>query len=169
FFDENWNSKSTRVSFGHDIEGSWLLCEAADILGNESIRRQVRSLALKMADSVLAEGVDKDGGVMNEGDGNEIVDSDKHWWPQAEAVVGFINAYQLSRDEKYLQVAAAVWGFIEQCIIDKAHGEWFWRVSQKRKPYLDEPKVSEWKSAYHNSRACLEILNRIDKINQEER
>jgi cellobiose epimerase len=165
FFDEVWTVKSKIISFGHDIEGSWLLCEAADVLEDETWRKKTRDLAIKMADAVLRKAVENDGGVMYEGDAAGIIDADKHWWPQAEGVVGFLNGYEISGDEKYLLAAVNAWNFIEQHIVDKKHGEWFWRVSPKHQPYLEEPKVSEWKSPYHNCRACMEILHRIDKLN----
>lgn len=165
FFDEAWTPKSEVISFGHDIEGSWLLCEAAEVLDDEVWIKKTRELAVKMAEAVSAEAVDSDGGLLYEGDPTGIIDDDKHWWPQAEGVVGFLNAYEISGDENFLQTAVKMWDFIEHHIVDKKHGEWLWRVNRQNRPYLEEPKVSEWKSAYHNSRACMEIMNRIDRLN----
>lgn len=164
FFDETWTPKSNRISFGHDIEGSWLLYEAAEAAGQNDLLNKIKEYSIHMADAVLQRGVDRDGGVFYEAETAGILNADKHWWPQAEAVVGFLNAYELSHDEKYLNAAVKTWHFIEKHIIDKKNGEWFWRVSKDRKPYLDAPKVSEWKSPYHNCRACLEILRRTEKI-----
>jgi len=164
FFDEAWTSKSEGVSFGHDIEGSWLLAEAAQVLGQEQWIEDLKPVSVAMARAVLDEAMDRDGGIMYEADVEGISDSDKHWWPQAEGVVGFINAYQISGDESFLKAALKTWTFIERHIINKRYGEWFWRVSKDRKPYREEAKVSEWKSPYHNCRACLEIMARIDAI-----
>ncbi|MBN1464835.1 AGE family epimerase/isomerase [candidate division KSB1 bacterium] len=168
FFDEQWTPKSERISFGHDIEGSWLLVEAATVIQAELLAR-VRDVSLDMARRVLKEGVDRDGGLLYEADPSGIIDADKHWWPQAEAVVGFLHAYQLSGDEGFIRAAIKTWSFIEKHIIDKKNGDWFWRVSKERKPYKDDPKVSEWKSAYHSCRACLEIIDRIDQITATEK
>ena len=164
FFDESWTNKSPKISFGHDIEGSWLLVESAVALRDAGLIHKTELAATQMAAAVLEQGVDSDGGIFYEGDSKSIIDSDKHWWPQAEAVVGFLNAFQLSGDEKFLTAGLKTWSFIKKHIIDKKNGEWFWKVSQDRKPYLDEPKVSEWKSAYHTCRACMEIISRIDAI-----
>ncbi|MBN1559742.1 AGE family epimerase/isomerase [candidate division KSB1 bacterium] len=169
FFDEVWTPKSSRISFGHDIEGSWLLLEAATVLGQAELIARVREASLNMATRVLQESVDRDGGLYYEADPSGIIDSDKHWWPQAEAVVGFLNAYQLSGDNAFLRAAIKTWNFIEKHIIDKKDGDWFWRVSKERKPYKDDPKVSEWKSPYHSCRACLEIIERINKITTTEK
>ncbi len=164
FFDDEWHPKSERISFGHDIEGSWLIAEAAEVLGQSDIKNKIKELSVSMAEAVLKDGMDRDGGILYEADPTGILDSDKHWWPQAEAVVGFLNAYETSWDDKFLKAAVKTWGFIEKHIIDKKHGEWFWRVSQTRKKYRNEPKISEWKSPYHNCRACIEIIQRIGKI-----
>jgi cellobiose epimerase len=90
------------------------------------------------------------------------VDTDKHWWPQAEAVVGFLNAYQLSADPTLLDAALHSWSFIQERIVDAEGGEWFFRVSQTGEPYREEDKVGLWKCPYHNARACLEVLHRTE-------
>jgi len=166
FFDEEWHSKSDHVSFGHDIEGSWLLCEAAEILGDEPILQAVRQEALLMARAALDQAVDSDGGLLYEGDASGIIDTDKHWWPQAEAVVAFLNAYQLSGREHFQRAAEASWDFIEKHIVDRQHGEWFWKVSREGIPSQDKFKVDQWKCPYHNSRACFEAMARLDEIGQ---
>ena len=63
-----------------------------------------------------------------------------------------------------LDAAQRTWDYIEKYFIDKAHGEWFWRVGPDGTPDPNEPKVSEWKSPYHNVRACLETINRLSQI-----
>lgn len=161
FFDDDWNLKSDIISFGHDIECSWLLHEAAEVLGNEELLKKVIPVSIKIAD-VTYNGIDTDNGLFYEleKDKNHL-DTDKHWWPQAEALVGYYNVYELSKDEKYLQTAADFWEFTKENIIDKKHGEWFWRVSKDRVPYESDEKVGFWKCPYHNSRACMELMERI--------
>jgi mannobiose 2-epimerase len=134
FFDELWQPKSTKISFGHDIEGSWLLCEAAEVLGDAKVIRRVQAAAVKMAQAVYEQALDADGGLFYEAEKMpsgpaKIVDSDKHWWPQAEAVVGFLNAYELSGQQHFLQAAKRSWTFIELRIVDHEYGEWLWLVS----------------------------------------
>jgi len=162
FFNEEWRSRSNKISFGHDIEGSWLLCEAAENLGNVALLQRVREVAVKMARAVLEQGIDSDGGLLYEAGPAGILDSDKHWWPQAEAVVGFINAYQLTGEERFMAAAESSWSFIDSFIIDHVHGEWFWKVSKSGVPSADRYKVDPWKCPYHNSRACFETMKRLD-------
>ncbi len=163
FFDDQWNVKSDHVSYGHDIEGSWLLVEAAEVLGGEERAERVRKTALQMAEAVLKRGVDTDGGLWNEASGGQLVDDAKDWWPQAEAMVGFYNAYELTGDAAYREAAYRSWTFIRDYIVDPQNGEWYWSVSNDRVPNVKEPKVSAWKCPYHNSRACLEMLMRLER------
>jgi mannobiose 2-epimerase len=161
FFDEKWRIKSGHISFGHDIEGSWLLTESAEKLGDPKRLSDVKNIAVEMAQAVYDNGRDDDGAIFYESDGKQIIDSDKHWWPQAEAAVGFLNAYQISGQEHFYRAAVDSWNFIRQFIVDKKHGEWFWKVDRRGRPSHDTDKVSEWKSPYHNTRACLELMRRL--------
>ncbi|WP_425464204.1 AGE family epimerase/isomerase [Paenibacillus lentus] len=164
FFDEEWHVKSTHISYGHDIEGSWLLVEAAEVLeDNPALLERVKQVAIAMAEAVLARGVDKDGALWNEADEHGLTDTNKDWWPQAEAMVGFYNAYQLTGNSKFLEAAQGSWQFIRRFISDPEHGEWHWAVRQDGSPITEEPKVSAWKCPYHNGRACLEMIARLNK------
>jgi cellobiose epimerase len=164
FFDEAWGVRSESYTFGHDIEASWLLCEAAEVLRDETLRGRVRKLALPIAEAVRDEGLDADGGLCYEGKAGAILDRGKEWWPQAEAVVGFLNAFQLSGAATFLHAARGVWDWIESRLVDRVHGEWFWRIDEHGAPDLSLPKLSEWKGPYHAARACLETLRRLKEI-----
>jgi len=161
FFSEDWALRSDRVSYGHDIEASWLLTRSAEVLQDSVLDARIRPLAVKIAEVTLAEGVDADGGVYNEGSPGGLTNTDKEWWPQAEAVVGFINAYQLSRQERFLQAAFHTWDFIERRLIDRQGGEWFRGVTRDGCLLGQELKVSFWKCPYHNGRTGLESVRRL--------
>ena len=164
FFDEQWCSKTNRASFGHDIEGSWLLTEAAEIFSDEILNSEIASISLDIVQAVLERGIDDDGGLVYEATPEGICDYDKHWWPQAEAVVGFVNAYQLSQDSMFLDNAQRCWNFIKKYIVDNTHGEWYWKVTRDGRPDPAEYKISEWKGPYHNVRACLEVIKRLENF-----
>ncbi|MCK9484267.1 MAG: AGE family epimerase/isomerase [Candidatus Marinimicrobia bacterium] len=165
FFDERWITKSEIVSFGHDIEASWLLLEAAEVLGDQQILMHVRAIAQKMVAAVSAEGFNERGVLYMERDERGDLLTDRFdWWPQAEAVVGFLNAYQLSGRDLYLDQALRGWNFIEKYFIDREYGEWFYEVSAEGIPNPNRYKASEWKCPYHNIRACLEIIKRTDSV-----
>jgi cellobiose epimerase len=159
FLDDDWTVKSNIISYGHDIEASWLLHEAAEVLGNSEISKQTHFLALKMTDAVQI-GLSEDGGLAYESD-EDHHDTDKHWWVQAEAMVGYLNAYQLSKNDKYLKQSIKSWEFIKQCLITPT-GEWHWAVQgQHNTPMPNQDKIGFWKCPYHNARACMEIIKRL--------
>ena len=171
FFDEQWNSRSEVRSFGHDIEASWLLCKAADVLGDHHLISDVRRAAIMLTASVYDEGLDTDGSLLYEADHNGVIDREKHWWVQAEAVVGFVNTWQITGDDRYFTAAERVWSFINRYVIDHQDGEWFWKTSETGIPSDEMPKVSQWKCPYHNGRMCFEIserLNNIEEISADE-
>jgi mannobiose 2-epimerase len=161
FFDEDWNRKSGTISYGHDIEASWLLLEAAEAINDVELEADIKALCMKIADATLS-GLDTDGGLWYEFEpaGNHLI-KEKHWWVQAEAIVGFFNAWQVSRNQKYLDVAIKNWAFVKDKILDKQNGEWFWGINADGRIMPGEDKVGLWKCPYHNSRACIEIIKRI--------
>ena len=163
FFDEKWNRKSKIVSYGHDIEASWLLVEAAAQIKNASFAEQVKNESVQLA-TATTDGLDKDGGLWYEFnlEKDDLV-KEKHWWPQAEAMVGFFNAWQISGDQNFLQRSLDSWQFIREYILDKKNGEWFWGITEDKK-VMNEDKVGLWKGPYHNSRACIELIKRIERI-----
>jgi mannobiose 2-epimerase len=167
FFDERWNSLSDHVSFGHDIEGSWLLVEAAEALGDEPLLERTRAAAVRMADAVWREGLDSDGSLFYESNGHgAMADPNKHWWAHAEAVVGFYNAWQLSGEERFRAQAGRIWQYIEDKFVDRVHGEWHAKLRPDGTPFR-EPEDGDaclagfWKCPYHNSRVCFEMMERL--------
>lgn len=166
FFDEVWREKSNIISFGHDIEAAWLLQSCAEMIADEKLIETFKHHAIKIADATL-EALDNDGGIWYEYDAlNKKLIEEKHWWAQAEAMVGFFNAYQITNDKKYLAFAFNNWQFIKENIIDKKNGEWFWGVKKDHSVMQNEDKVGLWKGPYHNSRACLQIVQRINRLQE---
>jgi mannobiose 2-epimerase len=161
FFAEDWEPRSDRVSYGHDIEAAWLLMRAAEVLGDPALEARIRPLAVRIAEATLAEGVDSDGGVYNQGGPGGLTDTNKEWWPQAEAVIGFLEAHRISGEERFLKAALRTWDFIEQRLIDRGKGEWLRGVTREGRVLDNELKVSFWKCPYHNGRAGLEAVRRL--------
>jgi mannobiose 2-epimerase len=159
FFDADWKIRSKTDSYGHNIETSWLLCEAAEVLNDAKILEEVEAVTMLISKCTAKEGIAKHGGLYYEKNENHLV-NEFHWWPQAEAVIGFFNAYQVSGDIKYLDLAESAWNFIKKYISDSNSGEWFWGVDSDLN-YLNEDKIGPWKAPYHNGRMCLEMIRRI--------
>ena len=161
FFSRDWQCVSQDISYGHDIEGSWLIDEATRLLTDENLKAKMLELTLKMARVTLAQGVDKDGAIFNEFRHGHLIDADRIWWVQAEAMVGFYNAYQKSQASELLEAARNCWRIIQSDIVDRKNGEWFWKTDRQGVPYTNEPKIEPWKCPYHNGRACLELDLRL--------
>ena len=163
FFDEKWLPKSKNESYGHDIEGSWLLYECAEILGHDELTKDIRKVAIQMAEVSLKKSLNPDGSLDYEGE-PEGLNREKHWWVMAEAMVGYFNAYELTHNKKFLYASHKVWQYIDKNFVDKELGEWFGLIDESGEIDNSEHKVSEWKGPYHNGRACMEILARIRKM-----
>ena len=164
FFDEQWNRKGSQISYGHDIEGAWLLSEAAEVIGDEHWTDTMKTHAVAIANAA-AEGIDHDSGMWHEYDPslNHLV-KEKHWWPQAEAMVGFLHAYESSSNPHYLQLLLNSWQFIKAHILDTKNGEWVWGINSDYSIMTTEDKAGFWKCPYHNSRACMEVSERIERL-----
>ncbi|UOE47617.1 AGE family epimerase/isomerase [Mucilaginibacter sp. SMC90] len=164
FFDEDWNRRSNTVSYGHDIEATWLLLEAAETIGNQEMITKINGVCIAIAEATI-QGLDIDGGLWYEYEpADDHLIKEKHWWVQAEAMVGFYNAWQVSVNDKYLQLALDNWAFVKDKILDKQNGEWFWGIRADGSIMPGEDKAGLWKCPYHNSRACIEIINRIKTL-----
>jgi cellobiose epimerase len=161
FFDDDWHPKSELRSYGHDIEAAWLLQQCAEIIGDKDLVGRFREMAVPITNAA-AEGLDTDGGLWYEYEPAEKqLIREKHSWPQAEALVGFYNAWQLTGDKKYYQHCLETWAFIRQYIRDHEKGEWFWGVFDDYR-VMPEDKAGFWKCPYHNTRALLELIRRIN-------
>lgn len=167
FFDEAWQLKTDKISYGHDIEAGWLLQEATEVLGDTALVEKVRGIATGIAAVTLKEGVDADGSIYYLGGTKGLVSRDREWWPQAEAVVGFLNAFQNSGDERFLDAALKSWDYIEKHVIDHEKGEWFSLIKPDGRVDADRPKIGFWKCPYHNARACFEASARLRAIVEE--
>jgi len=174
FMKDDWTPVGDGISYGHDIELSWLLVEAAEVVGDPALIARARQEAVAIAKVTNAEGVDTDGGVYNEGDPKGPTNTNKEWWGQAEAAVGFFNAYQISGDPAYFADSKRSWRFIQDKVVDRQHGDWHNTLARDCTPILEikgffgrtfpSSKLGVWKCPYHNSRSCMQLIERVDEI-----
>ncbi len=157
FFDEQWQPTSAQFSAGHDIECSWLLKEATDVLGIDC-----DDTVLRLAHAAQ-EDLHADGSI-----------GERTWWEEAEAVVGFVNLWQMTKclneqiNDKMVNdqmvnwnMAIRTYSYIMDKLIDREHGEWFWEILPDGTPNRKEDKAGFWKCPYHNSRMCMELIERL--------
>jgi len=162
FFEMDWTRGAGHLeSYGHDIECSWLMHEAALVLGDKDILNKVEPIVREVA-KASEKGLNPDGSMIHEANLDAgTVDDDLHWWVQAENVVGWMNIYQYFGDEDALQKALRCWEYIKQNLIDNENGEWYWSRHKDGSLNLDDDHAGFWKCPYHNSRMCMEILERF--------
>jgi len=160
FLDKKWNSTSSIESYGHDIESSWLLYEAAYLLGDPGLLERVRETSIRIADAA-AEGLQPDGSLIYEKDvSTGRRNSERSWWPQAETIVGYMNAYELTGNEKYLDNSINCWNYTKNHFVDNKAGGWYSSVSESGIAGRGD-KAGFWTCPYHNGRMCLEIIERV--------
>lgn len=160
FFNDDWECNYDIFSYGHDIEASWLIHEAALVLGDAEVLERIEKLVPRIA-AAAGEGFTPEGGMIYEKVGEEV-DRDRHWWVQAETVVGYFNLWDHFGSQEGLENALMCWDFIKNHIIDREKGEWFWSLRADGSVNLDDDKAGFWKCPYHNGRMCMEIIERVE-------
>jgi len=163
FFTMDWQNQKDIDSYGHDIEFSWLLVEAAEVLDDEEILKDTQRIALHLVTVQLEEGIDENGALMYEKEGDHL-NTNLEWWPQAETVVGCLNAFQINGDRKYLDAAVRTWEWIKTYMVDYEYGEWYGGVSSDGNPHKNRVKADHWRCPYHNGRMGFEIITRFPDI-----
>ena len=162
FFDMKWKLLSDEVSYGHDIEASWLLWEAANELKDKTLIEGLRTTVIAMAETAYNEGIDFEAYCMEDfqrtENGKVVRNRNRVWWVQAEAVNGFYYAWKITSQEKYAKACVAHWNWILNHQKDKEGGDWWNELDEKGAPVLSEAKGGNWKTSYHNGRTCLELL-----------
>ena len=165
FFEMDWTRGAGHLeSYGHDIECSWLMHEAALVLGDEKVLRKVEDI-VRLVAKASEKGLRPDGSMIHEANlDTGRADDDLHWWVQAENVVGWFNLWQHFGDEEAFERAERCWTYIKEQLIDWENGEWHWSRRSDGSLNLDDDKAGFWKCPYHNSRMCLEIIERTEAM-----
>lgn len=162
FFDKDWNPLIDLYSYGHDIEAAWLIDRGLDVLGEAYDGEKISEITKTITENIYRRAY-IDHSLVNEAEYG-IADTTRVWWVQAEAVTGFLNGYMRQQEQKYLDAAEDIWGYISDCMVDKRPGsEWFAKLDKDRNP-LPDPIVEPWKCPYHNGRMCFEVLKRLGEV-----
>jgi len=164
FFSMDWNLLSGLISYGHDLEASWLLTEAAKITGNNELINDCREASILLSETALKEAIDADGGIICEGDENGPHRNNfKEWWAHPEAMVGFLNAFELTKKEIFLEKSLSVWEYCKKTLI-RPEGDWYFYVDKDGNSDTKHEIAGQWKCPYHTGRACMEVRERLDKF-----
>lgn len=161
FFNDDWESQCRIISYGHDIEASWLLHEAVLVLGDKTLLDEVEPRVIEIAEAGTEGFLTTAGMVYEQHVDTASIDADRHWWVQAETIVGYINLYQHFDDKQSLSRAVQCWEFVKRNLIDRENGEWYWSLRADGSVNRNEDKAGFWKCPYHNGRMCMEIIERF--------
>ena len=158
FFDREFKVIGDIHSYGHDIEATWLLDRACEVIGDKELTEKVSAMNKRIVANIAK--IAYENNSLNNERENEKINKIRVWWVQAEAVVGFLNGYQKYGIEKYREMSENIWGYIKAELIDKREGgEWISQIEEDKRP-TEKPVVDPWKCPYHNGRMCLEVLKR---------
>ncbi len=157
FFDEEWRRHDHNVSYGHDIEASWLLLETAQELGDPALLEKTLVHTRRIAEAAL-EGRGDDASMVYELHGDGRLDDDHHWWVQAEDVIGLVYLHKFHGVVGALDKAMNSWAYIRDNIVDREGGEWHWSRHACGDINRLDDKAGFWKCPYHNSRMCTEVI-----------
>lgn len=162
YFDEYMNPVGDTLSYGHDIEASWLIYRACEVLGDNNITGNLAPKLEKVARNVISKGfVDEGrGGVYYEcKDG--VDNKSLSWWVMSEAVVALVHQYNLYGNGKSMIIAENLWEYIKKYFISP-YGEWHEHVKDNGEPVKSSNGLcGAWKCPYHNGRMCLEMLEML--------
>lgn len=116
------------INPGHCIETSWFILEEARFRNWD---KELVQMALQILDWSWEWGWDKEyGGIINFRDCRHFPAQDysqdmKFWWPQTEAIIATLYAYQATHDEKYLAMHRQISDWTYAHFPDKEYGEWY--------------------------------------------
>jgi len=164
YFAKDWTVYGRYDSYGHDIEFSWLFDEAGKVLGDPELIQRIQEESVKIAAVQLEEGMNEEGAMIYEKSGEDHYRRNIQWWVEAEAVVGFLNAYQISGDRKFLDAAIGVWEYIKKYIVDKEYGGWHPNLLEDGTPRPGDIKGDGWTCPYHNGRMGFEVYERLHAL-----
>ncbi|MCX7799917.1 MAG: AGE family epimerase/isomerase [Fimbriimonadales bacterium] len=161
FFRSDWSPIPSDVSYGHDIEAAWLLRRAASRLGSEEATRSTDGIAAQVAERVLRVALREDGAFLYAGTPETPTDASVEWWAQAEAIVGFLDAYEATKDDRFLGAAERVWRFVRRHVSDREGGDWIKSQTADLRLKPKSLRIGPWECPYHHARMCLEAIHRL--------
>lgn len=158
YLDADLQPLGNIISYGHNIEAAWLLDEACDIIQYHDA--EIKKITLSLVEQVYHDGF------FCRYVHNHRIDENRDasiiWWVQSESMIGFYNQYQKTQDYKYLHACEKIWETVNSCLVDpRENGEWFWSCDENSKPNYDRGEAELWKTPYHNSRAMIELIERM--------
>ena len=143
-FNETWQPESSGHSFGHDIEASWLILDAAFTVGDIDKVNKVRPVAQHLAKASF-EGLQDDGSMIQGHGCGTRPETDILWWVQAEAITGYLWMWKYMNVKEASDKVFSCWQYISASLNENDGKDWAWKCEAPKYPY-------------HSTRMCLEVL-----------
>lgn len=150
---------------GHAIEGAWFIMTE----GKYRNRQDYINIGLQMLDYSWERGWDQEfGGILYYRDidnhpVSEYWQDMKFWWPQNEAIIATLLAYQLTGDAKYAQWHTLAHDWAYSHFPDAEYGEWFGYLSRDGR-VCSEIKGNLFKGCFHIPRMQYECWQRCEEM-----
>ncbi|MDO4557626.1 MAG: AGE family epimerase/isomerase [Planctomycetia bacterium] len=161
YFDPDWSSAATVVSFGHDVETVFLLHEASIAVGRPDDSRTRRVMKGLMTHAIRWGWDEVHGGFHDEGATyTGVTKREKTWWSQAESLHSLLLMYVLhgAEDPDGYERFVHQWRFIHEHMIDAQYGGWYSEVDESGNLRGSPDKGNAWKTPYHETRAMLHVI-----------
>lgn len=162
-FIDNINGRL--INPGHCIETAWFIMEEARHRNN----KEMLQMALTILDWSWKWGWDDEyGGIINFRDCKGYPQQDysqdmKFWWPQTEAIIATLYAYEATGNEKYLHMHRQISDWTYAHFPDREYGEWYGYLHRDGS-VAQTAKGNIFKGPFHIARMmtqCYILCNRI--------
>jgi mannobiose 2-epimerase len=167
FFTPDWRVVPDHDSFGHDIETTYLLMEASEVLGRDD-EAKTMIIARRLLDHALDWGFDqRNGGFYDKGSAFEKAHAtEKVWWTQAEGLNALLLMHERygKETDRYWKAWDLTWRFVNEHVADKEFGGWYAITDEEGKKLISASKASDWKAGYHDGRALMNMEERLGRL-----
>ena len=151
---------------GHAIEAAWFILNEAKIRDNDP---ELIRVGTSILDWMWETGWDKEyGGILYFRDvkGKPVQEywhDMKFWWPQNEAIIATLLAFQLTGESKYEKWHDMIHDWVYRYFPDPEHGEWYGYLHRDGR--ISVPlKGNLWKGPFHIPRMQLYAWQILDEM-----
>ena len=176
FLTNDWRAVPDHDSYGHDVEATYLMDEAEQVLTQNGAapsaadRERTEKIGRMLMDHALAYGWDSaHGGLYHSGPfAGKPADLLKEWWVQMESLNTLLLLHERygKTTDVYWKAFQLQWQWIQKYQLDpRFHGEY--ELIKADGTPLSTTKGRIWKGAYHESRALMNVKERLDHLAAE--
>jgi cellobiose epimerase len=173
YFTNAWQAVPEHDSYGHDVEATCLIDEAGEVLAqagaapSTSERERTEKVGRMLVDHALAYGWDSvHGGLYHSGFfTGKPDDLLKEWWVQMESLNTLLLLHERygRTTDVYWKAFQLQWHWIQQYQLDHEFRGEYELIKPDGTP-VSTTKGKMWKAAYHESRALMNVNERLQRL-----